>query len=181
MRKSRIYEIAHVGLKQGVHEFEYGLDSQFLELMDYNGDPLENFQCKVILRFEKLTNLFQLNFDIHGTATVACDRCGDDMLLQIWDEHKLVIKISYDDNLEEPLEDDDVVYLPKNESVIDLSKWLYEFVMLSIPMQRVHGNDEEGNSLCNPKALQMLQEHKARYDEEQRQNIWKDLDRLKDN
>lgn len=178
MKKSRIYEIAHVGLKQGVHEYVYDLDNRFLEMMEYNGEPLEDFHCRVALKFEKLTNLFQLEFDINGSARVACDRCGDDMELKIWDEHKLIIKISFDESIEEPIEDDDVVYIPKHESVIDLSRWIYEFVLLSIPMQQVHGQDEQGNSLCNPKVLEMLDKHKAQAEELKKKNIWKDLDKL---
>ncbi|MBX9449946.1 MAG: DUF177 domain-containing protein [Taibaiella sp.] len=181
MKKSRVFEIAYVGLKSGEHLFEYQIDNTFLERLGYEGEPLNNLDCKVNLRFNKLTNLFQLDFDFNGSAVVTCDRCGDDMNLEIWDEHKLIIKISFDDALEGPVEEDDVVFIPKHETVIDVSKWIYEFLLLSIPMQHVHGTGADGESLCNPEALKMLERFREEQEKDQRQNIWKDLDKLKNN
>lgn len=180
MKKSRLFEIAYVGLKMGEHVFDYQIDNRFLEQMEYEGEPLNNLDCKVRVRFEKLTNLFQLNFDFNGKTSIACDRCGDDMDLDIWDEHKLIIKLSFDDQMQEMIEDDDVVFLPKHETVIDLSKWIYEFLMLSLPIQHIHGTDEAGNSLCNPEVIRLLEAHQANEVQAQRDKLWSGLNNLKE-
>src|SRR5690606_29922723 len=109
--------------------------------------------CKVRLTFNKFSHLFQLKFDFEGNADVLCDRCGDDLNITIWDEYKLIVKLSFDENMNESEEDDDVVFIPKSETIIDVADWIYEYLMLSIPFQKIHGNDENGNSLCNPEAL----------------------------
>lgn len=179
-----MFDIAHVGLKTGEHLYEYDIDNSFLEEMGYIGEEMKDLQCKVNLKFEKLTNLFQLKFDLDGKATVACDRCGDDMELKVWDEYDLIIKISFDESLQEAFEDDGVLFIPKHESIIDLSSYVYEFLLLSIPIQHVHGEDEEGNSLCNQEVLKKLNQYKAEQEEKEhneRKNIWKGLDNFKDN
>lgn len=179
MKKARLFEIAYVGLKAGEHVFEYQIDNQFLDWMQYEGEPLKDLNCQVSLKFEKLTNLFQLQFDYNGTTQVACDRCGDDMELNIWDEHKLIIKLSFDEQMTEMQEEDDVIIFPRHESIIDVSKWVYEFLLLSIPIQHVHTTNEEGKSLCNPDALKILEQHQTQAKQEQRDKLWRGLDKLK--
>ena len=49
-------------------------------------------------------------------------------------------------------------YLEESMSSIDISEMLYELIMLSIPMRRVHPNDEAGNSTCDKTILKYLSE-----------------------
>lgn len=184
MKHSRLFEIAYVGLKFGEHHYVYDINDRFLDDMGYEGEELRQLNCKVNLTFEKLTNLFQLKFDLDGLVTVACDRCGDDMELQIWDEHHLIIKISFDENQQEIIEEDDVIFLPKHETVIDISKWIYEFLLLSIPMQHIHDDNELETTACNKEVLKKLNQYRMEIETravEERKNIWKGLDKLKDN
>jgi uncharacterized metal-binding protein YceD (DUF177 family) len=48
--------------------------------------------------------------------------------------------------------------LPHGENELDLQQHLYEFIMLALPIKRVHPNDEEGNSTCDPVMLKKLDE-----------------------
>jgi len=178
MKKSRLYEIAYLGLKDGEYVYEYDIDSKFLEMMEYDGGDINNLDCKVRLTFNKFTHLFQLKFDFDGTADVLCDRCGDDLKINIWDEYKLIIKLTFDESAQESEEDDDVVFLPKSETVIDISNWIYEYLLLSIPYQKIHGEDDNGQSLCNPEALKLLEKYKNNAEENIRNKNWKGLDNI---
>jgi uncharacterized metal-binding protein YceD (DUF177 family) len=71
-----------------------------------------------------------------------------------------------------------VVFIPRSETVIDISNWLYEFVMLSIPLQRVHPDKEDGTSTCNPEVLDLL--NKLSEPEDKPKAIWKGLEALKE-
>jgi uncharacterized metal-binding protein YceD (DUF177 family) len=77
--------------------------------------------------------------------------------------------------------------MSKSETIIDLSEWIYEFIMLSIPMQKIHPLDENGNSICNQDNLALLDKLKQQASEveeeakeETKKNIWKGLDAFKD-
>ena len=119
---------------------------------------------------------------VGGKAGVNCDRCGNPLQADLWDEFNLVIKFTDDPDMMNGQEEDaDVFYISRTESHIDVSDWLYEFVMLSIPMQHVCGEDEKGESLCNKEVLQKLNEMKADPEEHNANSIWKGLDKFKEN
>lgn len=177
MKHNREYEIAWQGLKAGVHKFQYEVDDRFIQERDAEQD-FKDLDAQVNLSFDKQNNFFLLHFDIDGSVTVACDRCGDDFKLRLWDEFDLLIKLISDD-ANEMEEDADVVYIPRSETVIDISKWIYEFVLLSVPLQRVHPDKPDGNPGCNPEALKLL-DQLSEPDGSVKKDIWKGLDALKE-
>ncbi|RQO30702.1 DUF177 domain-containing protein [Taibaiella sp. KBW10] len=188
MKYHREFEIAYVGLKNGEHTYTYEIGKQFFELIEADADDLEAVNIQVTVTFDKQPNYFALKFDISGSVGVACDRCGDPFTLPLWDEFNLIVKLKEPTAEDEDAEDDgDIVFLPKNETVIDLSEWIYEFIMLSIPMQRVHPEDAEGNTTCNKENLALLDkmtqqaEAEEEAEKEKNKNIWKGLDAFKNN
>ncbi len=155
MKNSREFEIAWMGLKPGVHEYQYDLDDRFFREMDAPAE-FSDWNVTVKLRFDRQMSFFRIHFDVGGKVTVACDRCGDPFPLQLWDEFNLLIKLSGEEDTESTEEDADVVFIPRSETVLNLAEWLYEFSLLSIPLQRIHPNNAEGQPGCNPQALQLL-------------------------
>ncbi|MEJ7611574.1 MAG: DUF177 domain-containing protein [Ferruginibacter sp.] len=179
MGSRRKFEIAFVGLKQGDHEFNYELDTEFFK---EKGADTENISANVKLLLEKNAGFLLLKFLVGGKAEVNCDRCGNLIMVDLWDEFKMVVKLTDDpDKMNEQEEDADAYYISKTESHIDVSDWFYEFVMLSIPMQHICGTDEKGDSLCNEDVLNRLNEMKVKTDEQDADSIWKGLDKFKDN
>lgn len=176
MKHNREFEIAWQGLKPGVHTFQYEIDDRFMKAHGEEEDDVKSLSAQVKVTFDKKTNFFLLHFDIGGFAIVACDRCGDDFRLQLWDEFDLLIKLAGEDS-EELDEESDVVFIPRSETVIDLSNWLYEFVMLSIPLQRIHPDSAEGKAGCNPEALRLLGELEP--EDKPAHDVWKGLEALK--
>ena len=180
MSSRRKFEIAFVGLKPGVHEFNYELDNEFFK--EKGAEDAESISANIKLLLEKNTGFMLLKFIVGGKAGVICDRCGNPGMADLWDEFNMVVKLTDDpDTMNEQEEDADVFYISRTESHIDVSDWLYEFVMLSIPMQHVCGEDEKGESLCNKEVLKKLSEMKATVDEHNANSIWKGLDKFKEN
>jgi uncharacterized metal-binding protein YceD (DUF177 family) len=179
MKHNREFEIAWQGLKPGVHVYQYELDDKFLDEKQAERD-FRDLDAQITLKFDKKNDFFLCHFDIDGSVTVPCDRCGDDFKMRLWDEFDLVIKLTGGEGNDEIDEDADVAFIPRSETVIDISKWLYEFVMLSIPLQRVHPEKADGSSGCNPEALKLL-DQLSEPDEAPKNDIWKGLDALKDN
>jgi uncharacterized metal-binding protein YceD (DUF177 family) len=59
-------------------------------------------------------------------------------------------------------EDDDVVTVPEDEGILDLSWLIYEFIILDIPIKHVHAPGK-----CNPAMMKVLQEHSVDRDSEE--------------
>lgn len=174
MRPDHGFEIAFVGLKNGAHEFSYNIDDQFFA--KYSVPDFRNSHLHVQLLMDKKTSFFLLKFEITGEVTVNCDRCGEPFVLPVWDEFPLVVKMVNDPASME--EDDDVAYISQHESILNVAGWVYEFALLSVPMQRLHPNDKNGNSTCNPVVLKMLDEMKQG-NKTKENSIWKDLDQFR--
>jgi len=168
MKHNREFEIAWLGLKIGEHDYDFSIDDTF---MQERGAPPEqrDWAAHVKLKFDRQQSFFRLHFDVSGSVTVPCDRCGDEFSLTLWDEFNLLVKLMGDDGDEtEPDEEADVAFIPRNETVIDVSGWIYEFVLLSLPLQMVHPDNG-----CNPEALRLLDQLSAA--EDAQQDIWKGL------
>lgn len=178
MKNRRDFEIPHVGLKEGIHHFQFDVDDKFLEMFNHDHSEFENLQAVVKLSFDKKNSFFLLNFDIDGKIDVACDRCGDPFELRLWDEFKLVVKLLGDGDAEKE-DEDDVVFIPRSESILDVAEWVYEFIMLSIPIQHIHPDKEDGSDGCNPEALKLLKKMTDEAEAKPANNIWKGLDAFK--
>ncbi|MES1250014.1 MAG: DUF177 domain-containing protein, partial [Chitinophaga rupis] len=110
---------------------------------------------------------------------VQCDRCGNPLPLNLWDEFRVLVKLVEDPeimNLEE--EDPDVYYISRTESHLHLADWIYEFINLSIPVQRTCPENELGGSNCNPEALAMLKKMDAGAGGEANP-LWKGLEKFR--
>ena len=92
MSNRREFEIAFVGLKPGVHEFSYRVDDRFFE--EYNEQDFRNPEANVRLLLEKSNSFMILRFEIGGKAEVNCDRCNNNLPLQLFDEFTMTIKMT---------------------------------------------------------------------------------------
>jgi uncharacterized metal-binding protein YceD (DUF177 family) len=172
MHNKHEYEIAFVGLKPGAHIYEYSVDDKFFE--KYGAQDFKNCAVQIKLTLDKQTTLFKLKFEVGGKATVDCDRCSNDLELDLWEEFDLYIKYAENaDELNDNEEDPDVFYINRNESILNVEDWIFEFVNLSIPYQRSCANDEIGGSKCNPAVLAYLKksEENVKQAEEANKNV----------
>src|SRR5450759_653985 len=155
MGNRREYDIAFVGLKPGLHEYHYEVDDKFFQ--DYKQTDFSNCHVKIKLTLEKNTSFMMLKFEVGGNVDVVCDRCGNNLGMELWDEFNMVVKLVEDpDEMNESEEDPDIFYISRTESHLHLADWIYEFVSLSIPMQRMCNEKEMGGPLCNKEILAML-------------------------
>lgn len=178
MSNRREYEIAFVGLKPGVHVFTYDVNDSFFE--DYGTQDFQHADAIVKLILEKNNSFMLLRFEIGGKADVICDRCSNELALQLFDEFAVTVKmVEEPDVMNEQEEDPDVYYISRGESHLDVKDWIYEFVNLSIPMHKTCEYENMDGPYCNPAARELL--NGMRPDEAPRENpLWKGLDKFKD-
>ncbi|MBX2935421.1 MAG: DUF177 domain-containing protein [Ferruginibacter sp.] len=178
MAAKRAFEIAFVGLKQGVHEFNYTVNDKFFV---EKGDPdFTNCTANIKLLLDKKSSFMLLKFEIGGKADVICDRCGNPLGMDIWDEFSMLVKlVENPDEMNAQEEDPDVFYISRTESHIDVANWIYEFVLLSFPLQKLCSPDEMGGPQCNKEVLEKLKNMEAKEEQTNANQLWKGLDQFR--
>ena len=156
MEKDNEFLIPVSGLALGVHSFEFDIKDDFFADMDYS----EVKQADVTVDLEVLREelMMTLNFHLEGKVLVPCDRCADEFFIPIQSDQVFYIKFG----AEGVEESDDVVVVPAEEHAYDVRSLIYEYIILSIPMHRVH---PEGK--CNPEVLALLSHDEEPSDEEE--------------
>ena len=79
---------------------------------------------------DKRTNMLQFDFNIEGTISLSCDRCTSIFKQPISIDERLIVKLTGD----EVDTTDDVVYFPQDTNEIDVGQFIYEFIMLDLPL-----------------------------------------------
>jgi uncharacterized protein len=144
--KLTTYDIAYKGLPDGQHVFEYNIDRSFFELID--DSLIEDGRLLAKIDLHKQTTMLTLNFDIKGVVNTICDRCLDPLELKV--SHKARIYIKFGDVYDEPTEE--IIVLPHEEYQYNVAQLIYEFIGLSMPMQKVHKNNG-----CDPSMIARLE------------------------
>lgn len=176
MKSRREYEIAFVGLKPGLHEFHYEVTESFFETL--GKQDFQNCRAQVKLVLEKNNSFMLLKFEIGGTVDVVCDRCGNDLPLELWDEFEVLVKMTDEpERRNEEEENPDVFFIARTESILDVKDWIYEFILLSIPMHKMCRESEMGGPYCNKEVLARLATMNPQPSENKQ--IWKDLDKFR--
>jgi uncharacterized metal-binding protein YceD (DUF177 family) len=178
MTGRREFEIPFVGLKPGIHEYEYQITDKFFTA--YQQQDFSNCHATVKVNLDKKTGFILLKFEIGGQLEVICDRCSGNLPLNLWDEFNVVVKLAEDpEMMNEQEEDPDVYYISRGESHLHLSDWIYEFINLSIPMQKRCEFEDMSGPNCNKSAAEALR--KMKMPEQGHANpLWKGLEKFKD-
>ena len=123
-----------------------------------------------------------LKFEVGGKADVVCDRCGNMLKKDLWDEFNMLVKLVDDpDEMNAQEEDPDVFYISKTESHLHLNDWIYEFVSLSVPLQKTCSDEEMGGPQCNKEVLAKLKKMEVKATENNSNDLWKGLDKFRKN
>lgn len=152
MERKRNFDIHFIGLKNIEHIYEYELNDDFFNL--YEESLVKKGDLKVKLFFDKKDSFFILNFQVDGDIEVTCDRCIEPFDYELLCDFKIIVK--FDEVEEGHMSDDDVIFISRADSTINVADLIYEYITLNIPIQTKHSVDKEGNSACNPEILQKL-------------------------
>ena len=125
------------------------LDDQFFESLE--GAQLQGGSLHVSGSIRKATGFYELLLHTDGTVRIPCDRCLDIMDQPIDADLRLVVKLG-----SEYSEDDDIIIVDENEGILQTAWFIYESVVLAVPIQHVH---QPGD--CNDAMMRVLEEHSA--------------------
>lgn len=143
----REYVIPFVGLKLGVHTFEFEISDKFFESVEYS--VIHKGNVKVTLSFEKKETMMVGNYHIEGVVVTACNLCDSDVDTIIKGDYRLVYKF---DN--EPSNDESLRIVYPIEFEIDVRNDIMELITVSLPSRMVHPEGE-----CNEEIVELLKEY----------------------
>lgn len=163
MDKLKHYILQFSGLDFGTHKFHYKIDNDFFAAFD--NTEIEQPSIDVALTLDKQERMMILDFEIKGSINVMCDRCLDNFDYLLDGNERLIVK--FGEAWEG--ENEEVLLMSENEYQIDLSAYLYDYIILMLPIRMVHPEDENGNSNCNPEIIKKLNslsepEHNSQWD-----------------
>lgn len=175
VKRQSQYVIAYKGLKDGLHLFDFKVDAKFFE--SFENSEIEKGDVDVRVSMNKKTTMLEFEFQIEGKVTVLCDRCLDPVEIEVENEAPLFVKFG-DETHEET---EELIVLSEQETEIDLSQFIYEFVHLSLPYRRVHPDDKNGKSTCNKEMLKRLEELSVNEEKTDTDPRWNELKNLFNN
>lgn len=139
-------------LAPGEFEFEFTIEDSFFH--KFENSVIQKGKVDVLVVLEKKDNMLLLDFTMEGTVIVTCDKCLEDLALDIETFNELIVKMG---EMNEELSES-VIMISSKENEIDVGQYIYEFLTLAIPMRNVHGDTEEAPT-CNPEILKEMEKH----------------------
>ncbi len=138
MKLLKEFTIPFVGLKIGKHHFEYKIEKAFFEHFEY--EDFNDVSINVNLELEKKATLLELHFKISGWVNVDCDLTNEPYNQTIENEFDLVVNFGDEYNDEHI----DILIVPHGTYEINIQQYIYELIILAVPIKRVHPGIEDG-------------------------------------
>jgi uncharacterized protein len=171
------FSVNIIGLSKKVHHFQFELNDGFFE--HYGNEVLSSgyFDAEVVL--DKRETFIEVDFKISGHTKLICDRSLEPFDHPLKIDRKVIFKYG-----EEPQEiSDEIVIITRDQDSIDLGQYMYEFIVLAIPIKKIHPDlkeEEEQDDESNVKIVYSTStEKEAEKKEEDIDPRWEKLKKLK--
>jgi len=132
--------------------FSYHLDGDFFNQVEKT--EVRSSSVDVTLQVTRKTeNTYVLQMDCKGWLNIPCDRCLDDLRLDVDTDYQLTVRHEgdeWDDSR------DGVLLVPEAWTELDLTEMMRDTVLLTIPIVHCHADGE-----CDPEMMARLGEHWA--------------------
>ncbi|NKI26593.1 Uncharacterized metal-binding protein YceD, DUF177 family [Arenibacter nanhaiticus] len=132
MKKLKEFIISFSGLKQGKHDFDFTIKNEFFESFEY--DEFNGTDINLDVTLNKMSTMMELEMEARGTVNVNCDLTDEAYDQEISADLKLVVKFGDEFNND----NDEILVIPHREHQVDISQYVYEMLVLSVPLKKVH-------------------------------------------
>jgi uncharacterized metal-binding protein YceD (DUF177 family) len=168
------FSIPVKGLAVGYYSFDFEIDKKFFDLFEES--EIKNGSLKATVKAEKGATHIDISVVIEGHVEVICDRCLESFAFPLHCENRLIAEFS-GENTDDP----DILIISHDEPELDMKQYFYEFILLALPIQRIHPESKDGISSCNPTMIKKLDEHRSIEDDNNNDPRWDALKNLKNN
>jgi uncharacterized metal-binding protein YceD (DUF177 family) len=169
-----LYSIPLAGLREARYTYEFSIGDDFFEA--YEGSEIKRGELNAVVVLQKCSTHLELDIVINGRAEVLCDRCLEFFYMPLSSANRLFVRQGKEWDEADP----DMITMPLDEHEIDLSQFFYEYIHLALPLKRIHPDDGDGNSTCNPDMIRKLNDHLL-HGEAEPDPRWDDLKKLTGN
>lgn len=156
------------GLENGIYDYDFEADIEKINL----AEPLfGKYNANVVLN--KFDDQIILEASTTAGANFICDRCGTAFKQTVKSKYKMIYLLRSIEGAEEEI---NITYLSPDTHMIDISKDVRDYMILSTPMKRLCKEDCKG--LC-VKCGADLNEKKCDCNDDEIDDRWKVLSELK--
>ncbi len=145
-----VYRLDFKGLSVGEHQFKLPITGDLFAL--YEGCEIFGGEGECSIELIKSETMLQLEVEIVGQVEVECDRCLAPCKVEVDYEDTLFVKFTDNEELANNEYDGEVMWITAAQSELDLTHYIYESIILSLPHQRAHQDIEE----CDPAVVGFL-------------------------
>ena len=139
------FVISFTGLKEGEHEYKYELEEKFFEHFDYNDFNSCKIDAKVILN--KKSNLLEIHLNCHVSNEP----------FEYIQKHSMKLVVKFSSELSD--DNEELLVLPVGQTQINVGKYLFEMIVLSLPIKIIHPGVKDGS--LETETLKRLREYES--------------------
>jgi uncharacterized protein len=158
------FVIPFIGLKTGLHVFEFEVSDLFFEEIEYS--IISRGNVHVRLELEKKETMLIGTYQVEGLVTTDCDRCTEDIDVEVEGEYQIIYKCGGDVS-----DDEALIVLDKDAFEIDVKLNVYELISVSLPVRKIHEKND-----CNPEMIALLDQYVINSSEEEEEDYEEEED-----
>ena len=165
------FDIRFGTLAFGQHQMEVEINHLFFE--KHKNEDVKNSDIQVNITVERKETMVSLTFDIRGYVTSICDICLENLTIPVSKKERLILKTT---GTAKESDNENIVFVGEKAYFYNIEQLMYEYIVTSIPIRKVHQETGEGN--CNPDMLKWIEEVKnnsCQYEDER----WEMLKKVK--
>lgn len=126
------FSINIIGLSKKAHRFEFDISDGFFET--YGNEVVANGRFHAVVDLDKRETFIEAAIAITGQTELICDRSLEAFTYPMDIHRKVIFKYG-----EVPQEiSDEIVIITRDQDQIDIGQFFYEFIVLSIPIRKLH-------------------------------------------
>ncbi len=174
MEDLKRFTIPIKGLNVGIHQYKFDLEDDFFEY--FHSTIVQKGEFKVDFEVDKRIGIIDLTIKFDGHILTPCDRCLEEIKLPIEGTQEMVVKYGAEEK-----EEEDIIYITPFTSELNVAKFIYEYILLSIPISKVYDCESDEDAPCNDEVLDKLDQIKYRGEDDDEEggespwNVLKDI------
>ena len=150
------------GLASGKTVYRWTAGREFFD--GFGNSDILDASLEIAAEVEKSGQYIGVDCSIKGTLTVECDRCLGELDLPVDVSERLSVKFGSDDSDAQVLDEEgrenaqvldeegrEIVFVPADDTDLDMRQIVYDYACLAMPMQKVHADGE-----CDPEVVSRL-------------------------
>lgn len=138
MNPIKQFNIPFVGLSFGQHTFEFDIDTKFFDA--FQNSDIKISEGKAIVILDKKNTFFDVLIHVKGILKLVCDVSNEEFDYHINPQLALIVKFGETFNDD----DDKILIIPRESYEINVAQYIYETVLLAIPMKKIHPGIADG-------------------------------------